>query len=201
MNNKYLILFAIVTLIFLGCKDKCPDDDPQLNCEGDMVQIDGECQCPENTAQWALSSKCRPYSENDFWIQEGDACLGSAFLLFGEQAKNDIFDPERTQIELSYGLGPTGTLFGFSYYPFERTRTGYVIDIKFNILINPKDFQECLDERYDGCDIRIELDLDWTKAEVTYKFWNDIDPSSNVKKEFGKELKATFKNNTGPKVR
>jgi|GEM_PF-3470374 hypothetical protein len=201
MNSKYLILVFTVLLIFSRCKDDCPDDNPQLNCEGDMVQIDGECQCPENTARFALSTQCRPYSENDFWIQEGDECLGMAHLLFGEEAKNDIFDPTRSQIELAYSLGPTGTHYGFSYYPFEKTQTGYVIDIKSNILTDQKDFQECLEERYDGCDIRIELDTAWTTTDVTYKFWNDIDPSSNVKKEFGKELKAVFRNNTGPKER
>lgn len=34
---------------------------------------------------------------------------------------------------------------------------------------------------------------------VTYKFWNDVDTSVHIKKEFGKELKAVFMSNTGPK--
>ena len=33
------------------------------------------------------------------------------------------------------------------------------------------------------------------------KFWGELDTSRNVKKEFGKELRATFKNNTEPKER
>mgnify|MGYP001067342584 CR=1 FL=1 len=101
--NKYFIIIISLLVGISSCKDDC-DDQPDANCSGSYEYRDGKCQCPENSVDMGRSF-CKPFSENNFWIQEGDACLGQAYLFFGETSE-DIFDPNQTTISMGWSQGP-----------------------------------------------------------------------------------------------
>lgn len=201
--TKYIIIinFLIVVSSISGCKDDDKDvKDLNTSCSGSYVFRDGYCQCPENSVDMGRSF-CSPYSNNNFWIQEGDACLGQAFIFFGRTGK-DLIDENQSTIEMRWSQGPEAArLSGFVNFDKIDDKY-YLITNKFEALDHStNDFGECVGVDYEYYDMEIKIDLEWTTADVTYKFWNDIDTSIHIKKEFGKELKAKFMSNTGPKKR
>jgi hypothetical protein len=162
------------------------------------VLQDGKCQCPSNSVDMG-NYVCKPYSENNFWIQEGDPCMGQAYFFFG-QSSTDIFDPEQSTIYMEMSLGISAHIEGGFRKINKIGNQYYVVKTTSLILAEDDIFIECLDgEIYDGYDLEIKIDTDWSTADASYKFWNDLDTSSQIKKEFGKELKAVFMSNTGPK--
>ena len=196
--NNYILLSLILLLGVSSCKDDCTDNELNANCQGMHEYRDGTCQCPENSVDMGRSF-CKPFSENNFWLQEGDPCLGQAYLFFGETGK-DIIDDSQSTIDMEWSQGPNASrLKGF--VKFDKIgNQHYLINTK-NEAVDPStnDFKECIGADYGYYDMEIKIDLDWTTADVTYKFWNDVDTSVHIKKEFGKELKAVFMSNTGPK--
>lgn len=198
--NKYLLILFTSLFAISSCKDDC-DDKPNAYCQGMHEYRDGACQCPENSVDMGRYF-CKEYSKNNFWIQEGDPCLGKAYFFFGKTGK-DIFDEGQETVEISYSQGITGSRVGGSYEKIDKVGNQYYL-IKSNqnqISYSDNVFSECIDNSYEYYDMEIRIDIDWTTADVTYKFWNDIDTSVHIKKEFGKELKAVFMSNTGPKER
>jgi len=196
--NKYLLIIFASLFAISSCKDDCADD-LNANCSGMLEYRDGKCQCPENSVDMG-NSFCKEYSENNFWIQEGDACLGQAYLFFGKTGK-DILDEGQETIEISWSQGITGSRVGGSHEKIDRVGNQYYLITSNQNHISYSDnvFSECIDNSYEYYDMEIKIDLDWTRADATYKFWNDIDTSVHIKKDFGTELKAVFMSNTGPK--
>jgi hypothetical protein len=194
--NKYLIIILTLFVGLTNCKDKCKDQ-PE-GCSGMYELREGKCQCPVNTVDMGRSF-CMPFSENNFWIQEGDPCLGQAYLFFGKTGK-DIFDEGQETIELEWSQGFKAATLRDNVKIDKINNQYYLINNTFNdVDISTNDFKDCIGKDYGYYDMIIKIDLDWTTANVTYKFWNDIDTSIYIKKEFGKELNAVFKSNTGPK--
>ncbi len=199
MNNKWLILVTgiWVTLFASSCKDDDKAASPY--CLGMYEFIEGDCRCPDNTVDMGVYF-CQELSENEFWIQSGDPCLGQAYFWFGKTGQ-DIFDQNQTTIEVGWPNGPTGAK-GSGTEKIQKKMDHYYIYSPYNdINYSYGDFKECVGEEYEFYDLELKIDLDWTTAHVTYKFWNDVDTSIHVKKEFGKELKAVFKSNTAPQKR
>ena len=196
--NKYILLGLILFFAVSSCKDDCTDDELNANCQGMHEYRDGACQCPENSVDMGQYF-CKEYSQNSFWIQEGDPCLGKAYFFFG-QSSTDIFDPEQSTIYIEWTQGISGHITG-GFRKINKIGTQYY-EVKITEITRAEDdlFKECLGgEIYDGYDLEIKIDLDWSTADATYKFWNDLDTTSHIKKDFGTELKAVFMSNTGPK--
>ncbi len=199
--NKQLILAIIVGafIFIIGCKDDC--EEPNTNCQGMYVFRDGNCQCPENSVDMGRYV-CKEYSENNFWIQEGDPCLGQAYIFFGNTGK-DIFDQNQQTIDMSWSIGEESGGIGGSYEKIDKIGNQYYLIYSSHNTIQHdlNEFKECVGEEYGFYDLELKIDLDWSTADVTYKFWNDSDTSIHVKKEWGPEFKAVYKSNTGPKER
>jgi hypothetical protein len=197
--SKVSILCFFLFSICLGCKEKCKDEQPEASCQGQHVFTNGNCHCPENSVDMG-NYVCKPYSKNNFWLQEGDPCLGQAYFFFGKSG-TDIFDDGQSTIEMSWTQGISGTRLGGSFQSIDKIANQYyLISCPFNDVNHfTDDFKECIGKDYNYYDLELKIDLDWTTADVTYKFWNDVDTSVHIKKEFGKELKAVFMSNTGPK--
>lgn len=189
-----LILLFVVS----SCKDDCADDELNANCQGMHEYRDGACQCPENSVDMGRYF-CKEYSKNNFWIQEGDACLGKAYFFFG-QSSTDIFDEDQSTIYMEMTQGESAHREG-GFRKINKIGNQYYLVNSTQNYMFPYDsvFYECIENEYEYYDLEIKIDLDWTTAEATYKFWNDVDTSTHIKKEFGTELKAVYNSNTGPK--
>lgn len=197
MNKQIILILLSILAVFTGCKDDC--DEPNTNCQGMYVFRNGNCQCPENSVDMGRYV-CKEYSENNFWIQEGDPCLGQAYIFFGSTGK-DIFDQNQQTIEMSWSLGDDGNEAGGVYEKIDKIGNQYylIYSSQNTVLHDLNEFKECIGDDYSFYDLEVKVDIDWTTADVTFKFWNDSDTSIHVNKEWGPEFKAVYKSNTGPK--
>lgn len=165
-------------------------EEPNTNCQGMYEFRDGNCQCPENSVDMGKYI-CVEYSENNFWIQEGDPSLRQAYIFFGSTGK-DIFDQNQQTIEMAWSVGEERGGIGGSYEKIGNQY--YRIYSSQNTLDHDlKEFKECIGDDYGFYDLEVKVDIDWTTSDATFKFWNDGDTSIHIKKEFGKELKAVFR--------
>lgn len=141
--SAVIIIFAA----FSSCKDKCKDK-PDTNCQGMYVLREGKCQCPENSVDMGRNF-CQPFSENNFWMQEGDPCLGQAYFFFGKTG-TDIFDEGQNTIEMSWTQGDKGSGIALSVNKIIKLdNQHYLISIPFNDVNRyTNDFEECIGKDY-----------------------------------------------------
>jgi hypothetical protein len=112
------ILTILLILTLSSCKDDCADE----SCPDGRVSVDGACQCPEGTLEWA--GRCWPVAKHSFTIEETSCeCIGSGDLNV-QYGADDLKNPSTWNeeggfytSEFTFGYNGGGRWNQVDYFP------------------------------------------------------------------------------------